>query len=269
MNYSALFSFNEAGLAAFEKVLTNRIPDGAVDPLDSDLVSRVPGTRSFSVTRFSSAKEMARAVLDAMGTAEALQLLSDTGLWAWLTFVMRDQLFRKSPDGSWMLGEVHRWYPSNPNDWQKGQRHLVRMPVLLLQSLGDAADHLLCGEPSRLPEIREQLTSQQDMFNPVFQRVARALYYDDATGNLKRGAGGKTAGTPRRLARVRQQLDVTWDLEDLEPEKIIDLLPKEFDRFKPKALVARNAGIEEQPTTESPYDPPSASAGHPSATSKA
>lgn len=76
------------------------------------------------------------------------------------------------------------------------------------------------------------LQSQQDMFNSTFQQVARALYYDDNTGSLKRGAGGKGAGTPRRLAKVRQQLDVTWDLEDLDPAKIISTLPKEFERFK-------------------------------------
>jgi len=178
---------------------------------------------------------MAQAVLAAIGTANLFELLPDTGLWAWLTFVMRDQLFKKAGDGTFKVGEVHRWYPSNPNDWQKGQRHLVRMPVLLLKSLEKNADHLLCGAPSVLPEIREQLTSQQDMFNPAFQQVARALYFNDATDTLKRGAGGKSGGTPRRLAKVRQQLDVTWDLEDREPGEIIATLPAEFSRFKPGA----------------------------------
>src|SRR5690606_29016861 len=126
------------------------------------------------------------------------------------------------------------------NDWQKGQRHLVRMPVLLLKSLGDTADHLLCSAASVLPEIREQLTSQQDMFNPSFQQVARVLYFNDNTSTLKRGAGGKSGGTPRRLAKVRQQLDVTWDLEDLDAMKIIETLPVEFSRFKTKPLSGKS-----------------------------
>jgi len=172
-------------------------------------------------------------VLQAMGSASLFELLARTGLWAWLTFVLRDQLFKKTPDGTFKVGELHRWYPSDPGDWQKGQRHLVRMPVLLLDQLGQNADHLLCAAPGVLPEIREQLTSQQDMFNPAFQRVARALYFNDATGALKRGAGGKSGGTPRRLAKVRQQLDVTWNLEDLQPSEIIATLPAEFSRFKP------------------------------------
>jgi hypothetical protein len=84
-----------------------------------------------------------------------------------------------------------------------------------------------------LPEIREQLTSQQDMFHPEFQKAARNLYFDENKSALKRGAGGKGAGTPRRLAKLRSQLDVTWNLFDLDAEHIVSLLPKEFNRFKP------------------------------------
>lgn len=235
ISYSTLRRFNYNGLEAFEKIFTGQIDDTAIDPSDPALTSPVKGTGSFTPQDFASAKEMAQAVLTSIGTVSLFELLPDTGLWAWLTFVARDQLFKRAADGNLKVGEVHRWYPSNPNDWQKGQRHLVRMPVLLLSTLGNDADHLLCGAPAVLPEIREQLTSQQDMFNPTFQRVARSLYFDDATGSLKRGAGGKSGGTPRRLAKVRQQLDVTWDLEDRKPSDIVAALPAEFSRFKPDA----------------------------------
>ena len=86
--------------------------------------------------------------------------------------------------------------------------------------------------PSGEAEIREQLTSQQDMFNRPFQRLARALYFDDRTGGLKKGVGGRGAGTPRRLAKVRQQFDVTWELEELEYQEVLAKLPREFDRFQ-------------------------------------
>jgi hypothetical protein len=70
------------------------------------------------------------------------------------------------------------------------------------------------------------------MFHSAFQGTARALYFDEKTGRLKRGAGGKAGGSPRRLARVRQQLDVTWDLFDLTVERMLAILPNEFNRFK-------------------------------------
>jgi len=234
-HYAALHEFNPAGMDLFKRVFTGQPDDTAIDPIDAHLASRVEGSGPFAPAEFRTAREMAQSVLDSFGSNSLSDLLHNSGLWGWLTFVMRDQLFGRAHDGTWKVGEIHRWYPGSPNDWRKSQRHLVRMPVLLRESLGECADHLLCGAPSLLPEIREQLTSQQDMFNATFQQVARSLYFDDDTSALKRGAGGKGAGTPRRLARVRQQLDVTWDLEELPPNRIIEMLPAEFSRFKPTA----------------------------------
>ncbi len=247
-SFGALYEFTKTGLDAYSRVFTGQLDAAAIDLKDGDLVSRIDGTGGIKIAEFDTAKDMALAVLDGLGSADLYELLPRTGLWAWLTFVLRDQLFKHDKAGNWKVGEIHRWYPSDPNDWQKGQRHLVRMPVLLAHTLGDNADHLLCGAPSVLPEIREQLTSQQDMFNNAFQQVARTLYFDNAKGGLKRGAGGKTGGTPRRLAKVRQQLDVTWDLEDLQVDRIILTLPAEFDRFSANIQSAMAALILVNPT---------------------
>ena len=232
--YSSLYEFTKPGMDIYRQVFMDILDETVLDLSDSYYVTRIDGTELFVPTEFDTAKKMARAVLDALGNMSLSDLLSRSGLWAWLTFISRDQLFPRDAQGKRKVGEMHRWYPSDPSDWQKGQRHLLRMPVQLLHSLGDDSDHLLCSHPSVLPEIREQLTSQQDMFNPVFQRVARSLYFDDSNRRLRRGAGGKGRGSPRRLAKVRQQLDVTWDLEDLDSESILAMLPSEFDRYKPQ-----------------------------------
>ena len=230
-----LRAFNEAGLDHFKRAMSGQIPIDALDPENPLLSSEIDGSTSLSVQDFSTSKEMAKAVLDAMGALEVRDHLDDIGLWAWITFVLRDQLFKKDKEGRLKVREHWRWYPSAPGDWQKGQRHLVRMPVLLLRELGSDADHLLNTHPSILPEIREQLTSQNAMFNTEFQVVAKTLYFDEVTGKLKRGAGGKAGGSPRRLAKVRQQFDVTWEIEELGHNRILELLPKEFDRFKQEA----------------------------------
>ncbi|RTM14293.1 MAG: hypothetical protein EKK33_06845 [Bradyrhizobiaceae bacterium] len=232
MRYASLYQFTDAGNSLFERAFNGTLDEMAVDLDDPAIAQMIPGTGPFQVIPFETAKEMALAIKASLGNHQLPTLVPNTGLWAWLTFVLRDVLFLRDKAGRREFGEVHRWYPSNPNDWQKAQRHLVRMPVLLVDTLGDTADHLLCGSPAVLPEIREQLTSQQDMFHPVFQAAARALYYDPEKQKLKKGAGGKKGGTPRRLAKVRSQLDVTWDMYDLTPEKLVGLLPKEFDRFR-------------------------------------
>lgn len=238
MIYDRLYQFTELGLHTFERVFLGQLSEAELADTRPAIVVPVPDSGSLEVRPFETSKQMARAVLEALPGSDVYGLLANAGLWAWLTYVMRDQLFAIGPDGRRQVKELHRWYPSDPNDWRKGQRHLVRMPVLLLASLMDDADHLLCSRPALLPEIREQLTSQQDMFNPTFQRVARTLYFDDRSGTLKRGAGGKGGGTPRRLAVVRKQLDVTWELDQLDFSQVMEKLPREFDRFR---SVGRNS----------------------------
>lgn len=233
MTFNKLFEFTDAGMKAFEQAFMRQIPEDAIDLQDPAVARAVAGTNAFDVRQFETARDLAEAVLYAFGSRKLPELLPNAGLWSWLTFILRDVVFPRDKAGIRPLGEVHRWYPSNPNDYQKAQRHLVRMPVTLLATLGKNADHLLCGKPSVPGEVREQLTSQQEMFHPAFQGAARILYYDDTKHKLKRGAGGKAGGSPRRLARVRRQFDVTWDLFALSSERIVEMLPKEFDRFRP------------------------------------
>jgi hypothetical protein len=229
--YAGVYEFTEAGMAAFKQIMLGELDETAIAPTDAQFARRVSGTGSIDDEQAGTSKELAERVLNALGQ-NWTDFLPRPGVWAWLTFVLRDVLFPKDSSGKRKPKEIYRWYPADPGDYQKGQRHLVRMPVVLLANLGDAADHLLCGRPHILPEIREQLTSQQDMFNLEFQRAARQLYYDLGRGKLKKGAGDKTAGTPRRLAKVRKQLDVTWNLYDLNAKRIVGLLPKEFDKFR-------------------------------------
>lgn len=235
MKFAALYEFTDAGIDAFEKAFSGQIPEDAIDLGDSNLVRPIAGTTGFEVRNFETAKELSAAVIASLGGRKVGEVLPNTGLWAWLTFVLRDVVFPRDKNGARPLGEIHRWFPGNPNDYQKAQRHLVRMPVTLLATLGRNADHLLCGKPSVHGDLREQLTSQQEMFFPAFQAVARSLYYDEERKKLKPGAGGKGGGSPRRLARARRQFDVTWDLFALPPERLLEMLPKEFSRFKPTA----------------------------------
>jgi len=232
VTYSSLHSFTAEGLQVFEGVMTRRLSEDTLDASDRRYVTPVEGTAAFSVGEFGTAKDMAVAICASFGKASPQAHAGDVGLWAWLTFALLDSLFPMK-NGERKILEYYRWYPSPPNHWQKAQRHLVRMPTLLYAAFGNDADHLICGKPGTGPDIREQLTSQQDMFSINFQRVARLLYFDSQKNTVKRGAGlTRGPGIPRRLAAVRKQLDVTWDMTDLPPEKILELLPAEFDHFR-------------------------------------
>lgn len=229
MIYPELRSFNEEGLQRFEKLLAS--PANNIDPVDNALSRPLNKSKAYEVKTFSSAKLMAEACLESLDSISLVDVMDDIGLWAWLTYVMRHNLFKTRSDGTLLLKEYHRWYPSASGDFQKGQRHLVRMPVFLLSTLGKNADHLLCRPPAIIPDVREQMTGQQDMITPGFQAVARALYYDEGSKALKRGSGGKGAGSVRRLRSLHKQLDVTWQVDLMSVDDLLGKLPKEFERF--------------------------------------
>ncbi|WP_421760313.1 hypothetical protein [Devosia sp.] len=229
--YRSLYQLTSEGLRLYELVMTRQIAEEVLEIANPLHATPVAGTRSFEVKDFKTAKEMAVAVCAAFDKLDPQESASNTGLWAWLTFVMIDVIFPLTKAVR-EFKAYYRWYPSPPNEYDVAQRHLVRMPVLLYAAFGDDADHMICGKPYIGPEIREQLTSQQDMFTLNFQRACRALYYDEKAARVKRGVSSKKLpGTSRRLAAVRKQLDVTWDMTDLSSERILELLPAEFSQF--------------------------------------
>ena len=92
---------------------------------------------------------------------------------------------------------------------------------------------LLCNPLDTHGEVVEQLAAHQNLVqSPTVMRVATELYYDHSTGELKRGAGGKAGGSPRRFKRILYQLALAWDLDTLGHRELIELLPDEFDRFR-------------------------------------
>jgi len=63
--------------------------------------------------------------------------------------------------------------------------------------------------------------------------VTTNLYLTPGSTRPERGAGGAGAGSPRRLAEVLAQFDVTHDIYGMEPGRLLAVLPSEFDRFRP------------------------------------
>ena len=219
-------------MKAFKSIFQGEIDEASLNPINPDVAQPINGTSGFVVKSWNTSKEMAQDIINSLADVSVDSVLPRPGVWAWFSYVLRDQLYPKSAQGVRKTGAVHRWLPSPIDDYQTGQRHLVRTPVLLLDTFGHLADHVLCGKPSVPGEVREQFTSQQDMFHPIIQEVGRKLYFDEAKGKLRRGSGSKSGGASRRFAQVRKQLDVTWDLFSLTADQLYAMLPSEFDRYK-------------------------------------
>ena len=61
------------------------------------------------------------------------------------------------------------------------------------------------------------------------------LYADPGTGRPQKGVAGSGPGSARRLRDVLRQFDLTFDPDLLPAGKLTEILPAEFDRFKPGA----------------------------------
>jgi hypothetical protein len=185
-------------------------------------------------TRYVAAEYVDR-ILAQSGTAEPER---DVGLWAWLTLFFFDELCPANRSGDRDLRERPAYIPE-PQNFQRYYRHLLLGPYLIFRAHRDApkrAMALLCKPLPIIDDVVAQLASRQELVtNRALIELATKLYFDPATGTTKKGAGGKGGGSPRRLAEVLQQFDVTWDLYAMQIAEFLRILPAEFNRFRPIA----------------------------------
>jgi hypothetical protein len=181
-------------------------------------------------TRFSMARQ-----LDSVFESGGLRAIErDRGLWTWLTLLHFDSVCPPRRDGSRKLRERAAYIPETDN-FQRYYRHLMLGPWLIYRANRDnpsRAMALLCKPPHIIDDVVGQIAARQEyVTNPGIVELATKLYFDPATAALKKGAGGKGGGSPRRLADLLSQLDVTWDLYGMNAEEFLSVLPGEFDRF--------------------------------------
>ncbi len=160
--------------------------------------------------------------------------LGDRGFWTWIALYWFDQLCPSLADGSRKPSRVYN-YILSPN-YNHRPRHAVRTTWFLVNSYGDTSRFLLSKKPSERGELIEQLAARQHLFNcrGVIEAASR-LYYDPERKTFKRGSTSTTRkGNIRRYISYLQQLDLTYDLYSMEKEVILDMLPKEYERFLPE-----------------------------------
>jgi hypothetical protein len=200
--------------------------------VDVDIEQRTFETR-FDLARYLDSK------LTASGLVEIVQ---DIGLWAWLALYYFDQLCPRDESGRRRAGERAKWIPA-VDDYRKYYRHLVAGPYRIYRAHYDnplRAFAALAGPPDRPGEIAEQLASRQEIVtNKTAMELATLMYIDRKSHRPKRGAAGSGPGSARRLADVLNQYELTWDLYALDTLTLLNLMPAEFDRFRPSLSQSR------------------------------
>ena len=161
------------------------------------------------------------------------ELAFNHALWSWLALYYFEQICPEI-NGSRTVLEDAVYVLSSTYNHRRYYRHLVRTPWLAVEENGDCAKVLLTNRGhGKRSDIFEQLAARQTIFgNKTIIAGAYKLYFDETAGLPKRGAGGKGAGSPRRLVSFIQQIDLTYDLMACTPDQFIGLLPEEFSKFQ-------------------------------------
>ena len=235
-----LRKFSSKGVALLEEYLSSLETDPD-NPIPYELLENPKYTELFGVPtdiarKHFGTKLAASEYLDRVLTMTKVSEVSrDVGLWSWLTLLYFDELCPADTKGQRVPKERARYVPQ-PSNYQRYYRHLLLGPYLTYRANRDKptrAMAFLCRELHILDDIVGQLSARSERVkNPGIVELATRLYFDPAKSTTRKGAGGKGPGSPRRLADVLDQFDLTWDLYAMSADEFLKVLPSEFDRFR-------------------------------------
>jgi hypothetical protein len=233
--------FNHEGVTRFGEFLDQlgSHPDLSI-PADlltePSLTEAIEGAGEVEPQDFVNRMELAQCLDQVLSSAHIDRIETDVGLWAWLSLFYFDQLCPADGRRYRDPGKRVIWLPEIQES-RRYYRHILLGPYLVYRAHRDNPDRAmgLLSDPVSIstPEVYRMLVENPSL---VTSRAAveatTKLYYDPAKKRLRRGAGVKGPGGSRRLIQVLQQFDCTYDLGALTSERLLALLPAEFDRFK-------------------------------------
>lgn len=228
----AVRRLNAQGVKEFREWLEAGAPgeipgDILSSPLKSESVS---SSAQIELRAFATRFELGGYLNERLKPLPFSSIAFDTGLWDWLTLFWFDQIAPPGANGKRNLREIARY--SQDAGGRRWSRHVVRMSWLSVHNHGENARYFLSTGLDRHTDVLEQIAGQQEIFGSrAAVALGAKLYWDDATGMLKKGAGGKSAGSPRRLSRFMKQIRMTYDPELMQSDQLLELLPREFDRW--------------------------------------
>lgn len=238
MSNSSLRIFNDKGIKEFHSFL-EKAKAGDPSPISYDLLisdkfsKETEETNILKPLRFDTKRDFFN-YLDNNISEKYKKSYYNRGLWTWLSAYYFETIC-PIKSGNRKVREEAK-YILNVEHWGRYYRHLVAAPLRLKTELGSLSDIYLSSPPDEHGDIMEQLASRQDIAaNAGVIEAATVLYWDTNAQNIKIGARNKQgAGVLRRFAKdIIPQFQMTYDLNAMTGQDILQLLPKEFDGWKP------------------------------------
>ena len=230
-------TLNDEGLAEFKAFLSALRSDSSLEaPLhllsDGNYSEPFDSVVEVESLLFPDSYSLGLYLVEKLAPCEDRLISRDAGLWNWLSILYFDSICKRSDSGQRKILEDAVYFLDSAFSFRKYYRHAVRTPWLAVKEHGIYSKVLLltAGRGVR-SDVSEQLGAHQDICsNRMIIEAAYRLYFDEVAGRMKVGLG-KKGGSPRRLASIVRQLELTYDLRDCDVSGFSALLPKEFDRW--------------------------------------
>lgn len=236
-NLFSIRFFNEDGLNEFERIIgeirNNNLKNIPEDFLLSDQYSDIlEPIINIEKVDYKNKNELVPYIVETLNLRANKYLYFDKGLWSWLAAFYFDNICPTDGNGKRKINEIAFYVLRDPKSYTKYYRHLLAYPSRILSELNDSSKIFLIGSFLKRGEITEQFGAYQEIaLNKGILDAANILYWDDNTKNLKRGAAGKGGGSARRLVRIIRQYQLTYDLNSMNGNEIVALLPHEFTKW--------------------------------------
>jgi hypothetical protein len=198
------------------------------DPIYSKAVN---GQAHVEITEFSDRMHMVECLSKALESIDSSVEAKNIGLWSWLSLFYFDQVCPQDLNGKRKAGMNYRHILEK--GYRHRHRHLLAGPYVTYQMYGEKARLLLHGLLHRENKSHHEFAARQEFItNRSIIEVADTLYFDSHLAKPKEGVFSRIKpGSLLRFIDVIRQLELTYDLYSMEAQKIISLLPDEFNEW--------------------------------------
>jgi len=163
-------------------------------------------------------------------------VIGNIGFWTWLAYIWFEQLTNNRKN---ILKREEHYICTTPSNYRRYYIHLVAPPYIIYSLHGLPISKLfLYNPPWEINDFTERVAANQFLISHKnIVEVIYRLYFDENLGRPKsRATSHNVEGSVRRFIKVFQQFEFTYDVYSMLSEQIINLLPQEFNSWKPEKI---------------------------------
>ena len=223
-----------------------------LDQLLSDPVNAQPLNPEVLIERraFANRREAGEYLYPLLSPMGVGRITGNQFLWSWLGMLFLEQATTNNQDGTPRISRSDEAYVLDPRLQSltntSGHRHRLMAAYETYAKHGERAWCMLDQPLHRMERFTLRIFGAPILFNSTgVVELAHLLYADRQTRRYKSGFAGAgergethSPGSLPRLINILNQLYMNFDVYGMTAEQLLQLLPEEFDHWKPAAVSA-------------------------------